>query len=581
MTARNDSSVANDYGNGKRSVAQEPVTSVLPDGDVPYEPAGRGFDQDEEVLAALGYKSEFRREFGLFTTFCVSFAVLGLLPSFASTMYYGLGYAGTAGMTWGWLIAMIGIQCVAMSMAELCSSMPTSGGLYYASAVLAPKEWGPFASWITGWSNWLAQITAAPSVNYGTASMILAAASMYDPSYIPTNWQTFLLTVFIMLLHGCMSSLPTRWLAQVNSYGSNFNMLALVVVIILIPAGTDREARGLPRFTPSSEVWGSVYKGMEFPAGLRILASFISVIWTMSGYDSPFHLSEECTNANVASPRAIVLTSAVGGLFGWFLQLVVAYTVVDIGGALDSDLGQPFAAYLMQCLPRKSAMTVLALTIIAGFAMGQGNMIAASRVTFAYARDGCFPLSRYWARVNRRTQTPVNAVWFNAVIGCLLLLLILGGDVVVGALFSVGAIAAFVAFATPVFIRVVFTRDDFRPGPWNLGRFSVPVGVVACAFTALMVPVLCLPASVGRDLTPSGMNWTCLVYGGPMLLVSIWWVVSAHKWFKGPKVNVAHMMLDRQADVVEGREAAPEVDDDDKAQGGKKAAEAKREGKGL
>jgi hypothetical protein len=54
-------------------------------------------DDDDLALAALGYKSEFKREFSLFTTFCVSFAVLGLLPSFASTMGYGLGYAGTAG----------------------------------------------------------------------------------------------------------------------------------------------------------------------------------------------------------------------------------------------------------------------------------------------------------------------------------------------------------------------------------------------------------------------------------------------------------------------------------------------------
>lgn len=80
----------------RRSVAEEPVTSVLPGGDVPFDPTHE-FDADEEVLAALGYKSEFKREFSLFTTFCVSFAVLGLLPSFASTLYYGMGYAGTAG----------------------------------------------------------------------------------------------------------------------------------------------------------------------------------------------------------------------------------------------------------------------------------------------------------------------------------------------------------------------------------------------------------------------------------------------------------------------------------------------------
>jgi amino acid transporter len=187
-----------------------------------------------------------------------------------------------------------------------------------------------------------------------------------------------------------------------------------------------------------------VYEGTAYPPGVAVLMSFIGVIWTMSGYDSPFHLAEECSNASLASPRAIVLTSATGGIFGWFLQLVVAYTVVDIDAVLDSELGQPFAAYLMQCMTQKMTLAILALTIVAGFSMGQGCMIAASRVTFAYARDDCFPLSKYWRVVNKRTQTPANAVWFNCAIGILLLLLIFGGDLAIGALFSIGAIAAFV-----------------------------------------------------------------------------------------------------------------------------------------
>ena len=215
--------------------------------------------------------------------------------------------------------------------------------------------------------------------------MILAAASINNPAYIPQDWQVFLLTVFIMILHAILSSMPTKWLAQFNSAGSTFNFLALVVVIILIPAGTNRTDRDLPRFAPSSEVWGTIYEGTAFPPGVSVLMSFIGVIWTMSGYDSPFHLAEECSNANLASPRAIVLTSATGGIFGWFLQLVVAYTVVDIDAVLESELGQPFAAYLMQCMTQKMTLAILALTIIAGFSMGQGCMIAASRVTFAYA----------------------------------------------------------------------------------------------------------------------------------------------------------------------------------------------------
>lgn len=94
----------------------------------------------------------------------MSFSVLGLLPSVASTIGYSLGYSGTGGAVWGWLVAALMINATAFSMAELCSSMPTAGatprlisiavnangghtgGLYYASAVLAPEGWGPIAS---------------------------------------------------------------------------------------------------------------------------------------------------------------------------------------------------------------------------------------------------------------------------------------------------------------------------------------------------------------------------------------------------------------------------------------------------
>jgi amino acid transporter len=71
--------------------------------------------------------------------------------------------------------------------------------------------------------------------------------------------------------------------------------------------------------------------------------SFVTVIWTMSGYDAPPHLSEECSNANIASPRAIVPTSGVGGILGWALQLVTTYTVTDISAVLATT--QPWAGF--------------------------------------------------------------------------------------------------------------------------------------------------------------------------------------------------------------------------------------------
>ena len=234
-----------------------------------------------------------------------------------------------------------------------------------------------------------------------------------------------------------------------------------------------------------------------------------------SCFSAPFHLSEECSNANLASPRAIVMTTSIGGLLGWFLQLVVAYTVADIPSVLGSSLGQPWAAYLIQVLPQNIALAILALTFLCGFSMGQGCMVTASRVTFAYARDECFPASFWIKRVNKYTLTPVNAVWFNTSIGICLLLLIFGGTVTIGAIFSVGAIAAYIAFTIPIFIRVFFVGNRFRRGPWHLGGFSKPIGISACSFVFLMIPILLFPAVKGSDLTLQLMNWTCAVYGGP------------------------------------------------------------------
>lgn len=166
-------------------------------------------------------------------------------------------------------------------MAELCSSMPTSGGLYYAAAVLAPPGHGPLAAWLTGWSNWLAQVTGAPSVDYAMAAMVLAAVSIGNPEYAPQNYQVFLLTVFILLIHGAISSMPTRWIANFNSVGSTLNMIALIVVIILIPARTNREEQGFPKFKSSKMVWGTFYPGTDYTNGLALLMTFVALIWTM------------------------------------------------------------------------------------------------------------------------------------------------------------------------------------------------------------------------------------------------------------------------------------------------------------
>ncbi|MCJ1316815.1 hypothetical protein MMC15_002136 [Xylographa vitiligo] len=495
-------------------------------------------DADEEVLVALGYKQEFKRDFSLLSTFSVSFSVLGLLPSIASTLSYNLAYSGPAGSVWGWVVAGVLIQFVALAMAEICSSMPTAGGLYYASAVLAPEGWGPLCSWITGWY----ENVEFPWTGDG--------ALLANPGYTAQTFHVYLLLLALLIFEGLLTMNSTKFIGRLNVAGTVANLVALIIFVIWMPVGSINT----PKTNSNTFVWTEIINGTEWPSGFAFMMGFLSVIWTMSGYDAPFHLSEECSNANIASPRAIVLTAQLGLYLGWAIILVIAYTVQNIPDVVDGQYGQPMGSLCLQVLGPKAGLALFSLNIIAQFFVGQGCTVASSRVVYAYSRDGALPGSRWLKKVNHRTHTPVNAVWFVLTLGALLGLLMFASPVAIGAVFSIGAIAQYVAFTLPIALKLFVVGDKFRPGPWHLGRFSKPVGIVACGYVCLMVPVLCFPAVKGADLNTLNMNYTCLIYGGVMSLALLWYAVDARKWFKGPKINVDHLIhtqvLDGQGSEV-------------------------------
>lgn len=510
---------------------------------------------DEAMILAMGYKAEFKREFSLLSIFAVSFSVLGLLPSVAATFDYSQLVAGASPLPW--LLGMIGITSVAYSMAEVASAFPTSAGTPYAVSQLAPRKWAPFLTWICSFSNWMCQITAAPSVNYSGAWLMYSMGS-YTTGFSPTTGQVYGLATAIMFSHAVISSLPTRYLAHFNNFGTAVNMVFLVIVFVVIFAANDRVSMyggQVAKFNSNSQAWGFDNQ-TDFPTGVAVLVSFLGVIWAMSGYDSPFHLSEECANAAVAAPKAICLTATFGGAVGFLFMLAIAYTVVSLDdvAADPLELGQPFVSYLAQIMPKRLVLVCTALTAVLSWFMGCSCMLAASRVTFSYSRDGLFPLSNLWSQVNASTQTPIYAVWINMLLGQLLLLLMFGGDTAIGAIFSVGGISSFVSFTMPTFLKITYAHKTFRPGPWNLGRMSRPVGFLSVAFVVMMVPFLCFPTVKGHNLHPDGMNWTVLVYFGPMLIFTVWFAVDAHKWYVGPRPNVDEYVTHEDSDlqVVDG-----------------------------
>src|SRR6201997_607901 len=107
---------------------------------------------DEQRLHELGYAQELHRRMSGFSNFAVSFTIISVLSGCLTLYYFGMQEGGPAIIIWGWLIVGIMTLLVGLSMAEVCSSFPTAGGLYYWAAKLAPRN-GAAWSWVTGWVN--------------------------------------------------------------------------------------------------------------------------------------------------------------------------------------------------------------------------------------------------------------------------------------------------------------------------------------------------------------------------------------------------------------------------------------------
>jgi len=159
--------------------------------------------EDERRLHELGYAQELRRRMSGFSNFAVSFTIISILSGCLTLYGYGMNTGGPAIIVWGWPIVGLFTLTVGLAMAEVCSSFPTAGGLYYWAAKLAPKN-GPAWSWFTGWFNFLGQVAVTAGIDFGCAFFITAFLDL-QWNFGATPGHIILVYFCVLLLHGVLN----------------------------------------------------------------------------------------------------------------------------------------------------------------------------------------------------------------------------------------------------------------------------------------------------------------------------------------------------------------------------------------
>ncbi|KAF5348720.1 hypothetical protein D9758_006798 [Tetrapyrgos nigripes] len=488
-------------------------------------------DSDQSVLADLGYKQEFQRNFSKIELFGLSFNIVGVVQSIASILVYSIPYGGPVSMVWGWLTGSIFIICIGLTIAELGSSAPTSGGLYFWTHRYASQDIATIFPTFQD-VNTAGYTSGVAGVDYSCALAILTGASIgSNGTYIPTNGHIYGVFCALLLSHALMASLPTKALARAQVISVTLNIGVFVALVIAVPAATPQPLKNDAKY-----VFGHFENISGYSDGFAFFMSFLAPLWTVGGFDSSVHISEEAKNARTAVPFAIMSATILGCVLGFSTILALTFNMGnDLVSIIENPFGQPMAVILLNSLGTKGLLAFWAFIVITLYMSGLNLLIAASRQIFAFSRDGALPLSGIWYRMNSTTGTPTNAVCIATLIAALWGLLSFAGPAAAAAVFTSGIVCQYLCYCTPVISRFI-GGQRFVPGPFYLGKLSGPIATIATCFMLFMTVVLQFPTA--PHPVAQTMNYTVVVVGGTIMLATAYYLLSGRHWFVGPVVTL-------------------------------------------
>jgi len=473
----------------------------------------RDADEDARQLEALGYTSHFDRAMSLRANFALGFTYLSPVVGVYALFAFALAEAGPP-MIWTFVIAGAGQFFVALVFGEIVSQYPIAGGVY----PWARRLWGRRWAWMTGWVYAWALLVTIASVAYGAGPF---AATLLDVE-ASTNFVIGCALVIIAIATAINLS-GTRNLSRAAVAGFTAEIIgALVVGLYLILF--ERE-HGPGVFFDSFDAGGDgAYVGAFLAAGLIGLYQFY-------GFEACGDVAEEVPDPGRRIPRAMMMTILVGGATALLVTAGFVMSEPDIPGVIAGDVADPIGTTLTSVFGSVGSKIVLAVVLVSFLSCTLSLQAAASRMIYAYGRDRMIFASSTLGAFSSRLHVPPAALAVGAAVPALI---VLGSRISEDALtriISFAALGIYIAFQMVVFAALVARARGWRPaGRWSLGRWGLPVNVIALVYgIAAMV-------NVSWPRTPDVEwydNWVVLLGAAIVVLGGLLYMLAARPYRHG------------------------------------------------
>jgi len=353
-----------------------------------------------------------------------------------------------------------------------------------------------------------------------------------------------------VLSHGLVATFAQRIMGRLQTVFAVANILLIIATFIVLPVGR----RGAGERNDGAYIFGQTANLTTWPIGWAWFLSWLSPIWTIGAFDSCVHISEEAKNATLAVPLGIMSAIGLCWFLGTLCMIVIAGCMSqDLESLIGSPFGQPMAQIYYDAVGKNGAMVMITFMFCVQWLMGVSILVAASRQTFAFSRDGALPFASFFRYISKRLgYIPVRTIW-----GCVFTTLILGllcliAPAAASALFSLAVTGNNLAWFVPIFARIMWGREKFVPGPFYTGKWSIPIAITACVYL-VFATILAMMPSGGPNPTPQTMNYAVVINGAVWGGSLLYYFIDARKWFVGPKITLdaGHLTKEQEEKLAE------------------------------
>ena len=458
----------------------------------PSTSGGYHTSEDEQLLHKLGYAQELFRAMGGFQNFAISFTIISILAGCLTSYAIAFNNGGPIAISWGWLWVGLMSTLISLAMAEIASVFPTAGGLYYWSSKLGSPAWG----WFTGWFNLVGQIAVTAAIGYGLAIFSTALLNFWF-DYPNTKEWTLLTYSVVMIIAVLINLFNVRFTSMLNTISAYWHMVGVAIIVLVCIVVPDHHRSVGFVFTDTLN--NSGFSGTNFGSimfwyvfGLGLLMSQ----YTITGFDASAHMAEETQAASRMAAVGMYMSVVASVVFGWILLLAVTFAVPDVDGVVAA--GSNAVVYIWQAsMSQNWAELLLFICCIAQMFCLTASVTSASRMMFAFSRDGAIPGHRWWRQVGRNRVPHIAVIaigvlswalmiptYWNAFVGYL-----------VGT--SIAVIGLYIAFILPVILRYRI-GDAWEPGAWSLGKHYKWIDPIAIVWVAIISVLFMNRAVVSR-----------------------------------------------------------------------------------